>query len=363
MRLRGDGHEISCLWGLPPMIRLSLFARSEPDRELDTRDFVDGAIVIGRGEDADWSLEDPDCLLSRRHCLVSAADGFVTVTDVSSNGVFLDDAGERCERGRPIALREGQTLRLGDYIIVLAQFDQSERTASDGPRVPSASTATTPRIGDDPVTRRSRAAEQGVLLETFCSAAHLDMSTFAGEDPAAIMQRLGGVYREMVIGLADLMSERTAAKADYMPDHTTVGHAGNNPFRWASPQRLAVDLLRHDREGFMTGPDAVRASFGDVRRHLTCVFAGMQTAVLTVLDALSPKAIEGRLRGRSQLLPGYRAAAWTEYSVAYEEIRRDADPSERHASAAFREGYAACLVEFESRSHLRAPAPRSSGDP
>jgi len=247
-------------------------------------------------------------------------------------------------------MRAGQVVRLGDYLIVLVQSDPSVGGTSGAPFTSSDADETPPGVQADPATRDTRAGEQGALLEAFCSAAHLDMSTFAGEDPAAIMHRLGGVYRQMVIGLADLMSERTAAKAEYVPDHTTVGHVGNNPFRWASPQRLAVDLLRQDREGFMTGPDAVQASFGDIKRHFACVFAGMRAAVRSVLDALSPKAIEGRLRGRSAFLPGYKAAAWIEYAVVHDEIGRDGDPPDGLISVEFRKGYAACLNELEFHS-------------
>ena len=48
----------------------------------------------------------------------------------------------------------------------------------------------------------------------------------------------------VVLGMTDLMDERTSVKADYRMDRTTVRAEGNNPFKWARPQRLAVDL-RH----------------------------------------------------------------------------------------------------------------------
>jgi predicted component of type VI protein secretion system len=317
------------------MIRLCLFARSQPDRLLAEREIEVGAVVVGRGEDADWVLDDPERLLSRRHCLISVADGLVSLTDLSANGVFLDGSTERCARGPILPLRVGQTLQLGDYLILVAQSEQEDQPA------PNSSVSCSE-------TTRSQATDHGALLEAFFCAAHLDVSTFADEDPAAIMQRLGGIYRETVVGLAELMSERSAAKADYVADHTTVSNVDNNPFRWAAPQRLAVDLLRKDREGFMTGPDAVKASFGDVRRHSLCFAAGMRAALQATRDLLSPKAVETHLRGKSQLL-GHKAAAWTEYTLMHDQVQREANENPSGAvNLEFRKGYEACLRALES---------------
>jgi predicted component of type VI protein secretion system len=333
------------------MIRLSLFASSAPDRLLDEREIEVGAVVIGRGADADWRLEDPECLLSRRHCLIGVVEGSVSLTDLSANGVFLDESPERCARGRTLPLRDGQTLRMGDYLIRMARSADEIGPAPASPilALPAPSQAASAESSRDCAEAAAPpSADHGVLLEAFFRAAHLDVSTFADEDPVAIMERLGGIYRETVLGLAGLMSERSAMKADYVADHTTVSNVGNNPFRWAAPQRLAVDLLKRDREGFMTGAEAVRASFGDIRSHLLCFVAGMRAAVKATLERLSPKSIEARLPGRAPLSPGHKAA-WAKYAAVHDRLQREAvDGEQGFVSDEFRKGYAASLGEFES---------------
>ena len=97
------------------MIRLSLYLRSDRSRPLDVRDLTSGPILIGRGDGADWVLEDPDCLLSGVHCRLESSGGLTTLTDLSGNGVFLDGDAERCERGKPVALVPGQSFTLGKY--------------------------------------------------------------------------------------------------------------------------------------------------------------------------------------------------------------------------------------------------------
>ena len=318
------------------MIRLSLDRRADRDQLLDEREFAGEPILIGRGEGADWILDDPDCLLSRLHCRLDLSDGSITLTDLSSNGVFIDDQTWRCERGKPVTLIAGQSFALGEYAFVLGDAGPGEdaRVVAHGEAPASVTEG----------GRSEPSPEQGPLLEAFCHAARLDSSAIAAEDPVEVMARLGAVYRELVVGLADLMRERSLAK-DYLPEHTTVNWTGNNPFRWASAARLTTDLLKTDREGFMPGADAVAASYLDIKQHADCVVAGVQAMGQSALAALAPEAIETRVQGRSTILLGSRAGvAWREYVVVYQETQcRAGATAPLFASDEFRKGYLANL--------------------
>ncbi|HEY9217386.1 MAG TPA: type VI secretion system-associated FHA domain protein TagH, partial [Phenylobacterium sp.] len=149
--------------------------------------------------------------------------------------------------------------------------------------------------------------------DAFCAGARLDASAFAGEDPHEVMRRLGELYQQMVLGLTDLMDERTSIKAEYRMDRTTVSAQGNNPFKWARPQRLAVELLKARQDGFLTGTAAVKASFEDLKKHLLCLLAGMRGALTTTVEGLSPAQVEDSLKGESFILKNKGAAAWSEY--------------------------------------------------
>jgi predicted component of type VI protein secretion system len=320
------------------MISLSLYPRSDRSRLLDVRDLASGPILIGRGDGADWVLEDPDCLLSRVHCRLESCGGLTTLTDLSGNGVFLDEATERCERGKLVTLVPGQSFTLGKYRLVLTE--DGRRDEAQEPEVAVPESATAAAWGE-------HSTEQGPLLEAFCHAARLDSSAIAAEDPVEVMARLGAVYRELIAGLAELMHERSLAK-DHLPQHTTVTWTGNNPFRWASAARLKTDLLKSKREGFMPGAEAVAATYLDIRQHADCVTAGLQAMTQSAIAALAPETIETRLQGRrSTVLPGSRAAlAWREYSVVHQELQSRAAALEPgFANADFRRGYLAKLSQ------------------
>jgi type VI secretion system protein ImpI len=75
-------------------------------------------VVIGRATDCDWHLPDPLKVLSSRHAEIRFSDGHYTVTDISTNGVFLNGEASAIGRGNTVAIKSGDCLRLGDFEVV-----------------------------------------------------------------------------------------------------------------------------------------------------------------------------------------------------------------------------------------------------
>ena len=76
-----------------------------------------GAMAIGRSADNDWVLPDPERLVSSQHCVIQYKDGRYYLTDNSTNGVELVNAGIRLRRGNSEPLQDGELIRIGDYEI------------------------------------------------------------------------------------------------------------------------------------------------------------------------------------------------------------------------------------------------------
>jgi len=72
--------------------------------------------MIGRSPTCDWSLPDPRNYLSSRHCEVAYADGHYLVTDISTNGTFLNGAPDRMAEPRRVA--PGDMFLIGQYEVV-----------------------------------------------------------------------------------------------------------------------------------------------------------------------------------------------------------------------------------------------------
>jgi type VI secretion system protein len=73
--------------------------------------------TIGRREDNDWVLPDPQRFISGRHALISFVDGHYRVTDVSSNGVYINHAETPLGNEGQASLQQGDTLTIGEYEI------------------------------------------------------------------------------------------------------------------------------------------------------------------------------------------------------------------------------------------------------
>lgn len=351
------------------MVVLRLFHQSDPFRQIDARELDEGEIAVGRDSAADWTIEDSERAVSRIHCVLARTHGRLTVRDTSANGVFVGAERTRlpCDQAAPV--RIGETLRLGEFLIVVEAADAPAPETAAAPTEPD--TPDGSGAFDAPFSRPilqpqvvSEAAlsvptdwavlakpgpSDGSLLDAFCAGAHLDASAFAGENPAEVMARLGSVYRQMVLGLCDQMSERSSVKAEYRLTRTTIHADGNNPFKWASPERIAVDLLRARDDGFLTGPAPVRAAFEDMKKHLLCVLAGLRAALGVTLDALSPEAAEAEIKGQSFVLKNRSSAAWAEYVRLYAQFRQQADDNaDSPINREFRAGYERQLQELDA---------------
>lgn len=337
-------------------VTLRLFQISDPFRQIDCRDLSGGQLVIGRDPENGWRIPDQARTVSREHCVVALEGGRLTLRDTSANGVFLGAQRDRAPPGEPHGIAPGDTIRLGTFMIVVEAADPDVDRAYDaafaGPMLKPV-TITPAAIAAPTVweAAESGSPSDGTLLEAFCAGARLDASAFAGEDPAEVMRRLGEVYQQMVLGLGDLMSERTTVKTEYRMSRTTVSAEGNNPFKWAPAQRVATDLLRPRGDGFLAGPAAVKASFEDLKKHLLCTMAGLRAAVSASIDGLAPKEAEARLNGRSTMLKNRDAMAFAEYGQLHAEFGRQAnsDP-DSPVNRAFRAAYERQLIELDSMS-------------
>jgi type VI secretion system protein ImpI/type VI secretion system protein len=121
----------------------------------ETRSFGGGEVVLGRGEDCSWKLADPDQHLSRRHCAIAFHGGAWHVTDLSTNGTFVNRAAAPIGKGNEVTLNDGDRLTLGEYEIEVRIAAPTSGTVFPPPAGPSddpfAPFTTEPPAGPGPV--------------------------------------------------------------------------------------------------------------------------------------------------------------------------------------------------------------------
>lgn len=99
------------------MVLVLSVLRCPPKAVPQQRRVPGGEFVLGRGAECDWAFDDPDRVLSKRHCAVEYLAGAWQVRDLSTNGTFLNAAMEPLGRDQVRPLRDGDRLRLGGWEI------------------------------------------------------------------------------------------------------------------------------------------------------------------------------------------------------------------------------------------------------
>ncbi len=100
------------------------------DRQIRT--MAQGSLSIGRSAGNDWVLADPDQHLSRTHCMLTYDNARCTLTDLSTNGMFINGAREPTSRNSRIVLTDGDSVKLGGYILEVAEADGPAQAPSPG---------------------------------------------------------------------------------------------------------------------------------------------------------------------------------------------------------------------------------------
>ena len=122
---------------MPLRLTITSFQRLSPGQE--TAKTLDrGSISIGRAAQNEWILQDPERILSGRHCTIHYQDGGYFLTDTSTNGVYLNDSEQRIGRNQVVRLNEGDNFVLGEYEIAVTlssenSVEAAEMQATEGP--------------------------------------------------------------------------------------------------------------------------------------------------------------------------------------------------------------------------------------
>ncbi|MCD2184677.1 type VI secretion system-associated FHA domain protein TagH [Rhizobium sp. GN54] len=109
----------------------------------NTIDMVNGALTIGRGEENDLALPDPDRQLSKRHCVLEERNGDYVIIDISTNGTFLNYGTERLGT-IPTPLNHGDVIQLGSFELTVEIAAAAHNARAVQPLPPAADSVIAP---------------------------------------------------------------------------------------------------------------------------------------------------------------------------------------------------------------------------
>jgi predicted component of type VI protein secretion system len=326
---------------------------------------------IGRALDNDWVLPDMQRFLSGRHARIHFRQGAYYLEDISTNGVFVNEATTALGRRGPHALRDGDKLRMGEYLIqVSIDATDSVRTPGTGTMQAMSIERVTPMrgsagssddlgaslniealipprglslaavgsIGPGPETpelsaqqrlTRLRAAARARLegsfapltdgrngMYAFCRGAGIDPARVPMENEARSLHLAGQLLREAVLGLKEILRAQQQFQDKYQIE------AGVNEHERDSPLGLAADdyLLRlfegHEKREL----DAVlklRGVFGEAGKHVAAVDPAVRGGLAQFMAHLAPGNFEARVADVSS---ASASGKWERYKDVYANL-------------------------------------------
>jgi predicted component of type VI protein secretion system len=331
---------------------------------------IDGAgATIGRSKNCDWHLPDPQNAISSRHCQIARdRDGF-TLTDISTNGTYLNGANERMSA--PHRLAAGDVFRVGDYEIGAA-FEEEVMPAPEATIPPPPSAPAPPPPADNVTVMWDQVADvnrvdwarggfgvadaatvpvtavDGATADALV-AALLDAAGLAGaevERSPELVQKAGALIKRLVSGLLVLVEARARAKAQMGAETTQLQLDGNNPLKFAlSPEQALAQLLGPPAPGFLAADKAVEDAYLDLQSHQVATLKAIPGALRATLDRFSPGSIRRRAENIgliARILPGARdAALWRNYEREFVAVKKESDEAFMEVFAKeFRKAYA-----------------------
>lgn len=120
---------------------------------------------IGRAQDNDWILPDPDRYVSSHHCKVDFRAGRWMLEDTSTNGVFINGSDTPASVAGAYTLQDGDRLRLGDYEVLVSIDERNDFGADDSGQIPAP-----PRVRNKSNVKHHPRSTDGDLGEEIRSA-------------------------------------------------------------------------------------------------------------------------------------------------------------------------------------------------
>lgn len=156
------------------MDRLTLRIENRSDAASDMPEDISvtgKGITIGRKATNDWALPDNTRFISGQHIVITYEDDSYVLTDVSTNGTFINGTSKRIEGKHTLA--NGDTVRIGSYIVTVVLTPVVETAIpqiSGAQRVqapPTAGTMRTPTTGIQSHNKTTSTSARGAQTPDF----------------------------------------------------------------------------------------------------------------------------------------------------------------------------------------------------
>jgi type VI secretion system FHA domain protein len=215
------------------------------------------------------------------------------------------------------AKRAAEDLRLEDDLPPAARTEVHPRSASkpaarqkDSPapssRAEPPAVSAAQRVPAEPPAAKSSAAAPSARGDASAAGAAASLlAVFRGaglparklDDKQAqqVLHTLGQLMRELIVGLTENLHVRTDQKTALKIPNTAIQPQANNPLKFAAGVDEALEnLMFRESAEYLTGVDAVREAFVDIKQHQQALLAATRMAMNEYMGRLDPDELENK---------------------------------------------------------------------
>jgi predicted component of type VI protein secretion system len=299
--------------------------------------FDERGCSFGRSPENDLVMPDPDRYVSSRHGMVRFDNGVFLIHDQSSNGVFLNNSTVAIGSGRPTVLRNGSSLKAGEYLLEVGieadELAPDAERAEVGARVPcDARPALKAVPSPSPELPGSEVGETATALDDLALelALRLGLHGMSEEKLRRMPESVTEVVRSCITGIMDVLSSRRQVKHQLKMDITLIQGTRNNALKVSASADEAIErMFTKSGEGYLPPETALLEAFHDISDHQIAMMKATIEVYQKVVERFDPDVLEQRLRGDGKgggLFSG-EPRLWEEYKKNYPNIASGGYPS------------------------------------
>ncbi len=142
-----------------------------------------------------------------------------------------------------------------------------------------------------------------------------------------LITNIAQISKQSMMGIMQVMNARAYLKNEFRMDRTTIKTEQNNPLKFCiNYEQLVHYMLTHPVPGYLDSEQSVKESFCDIQEHQIAVMSGMKSALMYMLNKLSPDKIQQRSdKILSLTLSNKKTRYWDAYKELYEDVMSEED--------------------------------------
>ncbi|WP_104028962.1 type VI secretion system-associated FHA domain protein TagH [Vibrio jasicida] len=335
-------------------------------------------ISFGRSEQCDWTLPDPERVISGKHGEIIKFGDKYLIKDLSTNGTFVNNSVSPIGQGNEIALAHDDVVTLGDYQIqvsvqekcleqVPVQSVESNESFNEGassnfnhsdfgisaselledcvsneyqldiglmddfiePSIPPQQEQDISRLVTEEPNRTPQKLSASNEADAFIRGLGISPNMVPDEQREVWFQQLGESFSLMLTGLMETLHNRAEFKQTNRLNHTAFRKSENNPLKFSANLEDAMhNLYNRKTASFMPPDSAIKEAFKDIENHEQALMQGVNGTVISVMSLVDPSLIYSESLSNDSLfnkvIPTRKYyKSWKRFEVIYNQLTND----------------------------------------